>query len=312
MADVQKAVDFLHREFGCERFLLAGGEPCLHSQFTEIMAYARSREEFSFGVVTNGTVYRQELVDNYLQLKNLEMQISLDGSCEEENAKTRGRGNFDKSRKMIEALTVSDRKPLIKMVVSQNNLEDVEPFYRRIVEMGGIPEFAFINKNGNGSDDWQHKYVTAQQKLQVLKTVDRLNEETGTKAFLPLCTGSCPIDDLEKPMSLLMKVDGSLQPCQLLYDAKFCVGNIYHYDREEIRDGMAKNAVMVAKRKEMDFGCSKCMMKYHCGKGCVAMADYLHGDPMTVDGECNYRKLQIVGFDIWKQGGIKKVAADGE
>ena len=113
------------------------------------------------------------------------------------------------------------------MVISKNNLSRVEDFYRLAVTLGCMPEFAFIYRSGNGSDDWESKALSAQEKLAVLKLVKRLNEEYGMDAYLPKCTVRCPFSVDAEQMSVCIKTNGRIQPCQSLYGDAYSLGNAF-------------------------------------------------------------------------------------
>ncbi|MFQ9799716.1 MAG: PqqD family peptide modification chaperone [Clostridia bacterium] len=64
---VRGMVARLSEEFGCQRILLAGGEPCLHSQFQEILELRETFPAIELGVVTNGSIQDECLIERYLQ-----------------------------------------------------------------------------------------------------------------------------------------------------------------------------------------------------------------------------------------------------
>ena len=163
--------------YGAKRMLISGGEPTLHSEFEKIAALPSRYPQLSFGVTTNGTTAaaRSVLAPAIKSQKNMTLQISLDGSSEETNALTRGRGNFEKAVEFARSVSDSPAEKRLKMVVSRGNLADVEKFYRLALSLGFTPEFAFIFRSGNGECEWDEKTLTPLEKLKVMKTVQRLN-----------------------------------------------------------------------------------------------------------------------------------------
>ena len=285
--------------YGLERFLLSGGEPTLHSEFDSILDLVAAYPSISFGIVTNGTHTHPKLIELLNIRDNFTLQISLDGSNEEQNAKTRGSGHFAKAMAFAGHIHHPTRKPLLKMVVSQHNYDDVEAFYRLALSIGCIPEYAFIYRSGNGADAWDDKALTAQQKLKVLRLVDRLNREYHTQASLPVCTSGCPfVTGTFEDLSLCIKTDGSIQPCQMLYDGRFTLGNALALDIDRFAAGLDEVATLARQRQTADYGCSACLLREGCGRGCMAAAVNLHGDPLADDGDCQFRKVQFLGFDL--------------
>lgn len=297
---VRRIVARLTDEFGCRRILLAGGEPCLHSQFQEILGLREEFPDVELGVVTNGSIQDECLIERYLQDEKMSIQVSLDGSCEEVNARTRGAGNFKPAQDFIRRLTATGRKPLVKMVISKLNYDDIEAFFRMVVSLCAVPEYAFINCNGNAVEDWNSKSISAQEKLKTLRLIDMLNQELGVEAFLPVCTSGCPLSEPDAEHSVAIKVDGTIQPCQLLYREKYAIGNILSDTKETIEDGAAGIMELVIQREQTDYGCSRCLLHSGCKKGCMALADYRDGNPLGSDGDCEFRKIQFLGFDLPK------------
>ncbi|OGI07958.1 MAG: hypothetical protein A2Y40_06500 [Candidatus Margulisbacteria bacterium GWF2_35_9] len=292
-------------ELGCTEIVFSGGEPFLHSEIDKIALLTEKYPSLRFCIITNGTIFNENIINTYINTDNLSFQISLDGSCEEINKKTRGTNNFGKTVKLIDELRKHKKKMTLKMVISQLNISDVENFYLFSLNKGIKPSYAFISRAGNGEKDWEQKCLTATQKLSVIKLIDKLNKEYKLKVFPPLCTSNCPLDDTESEMQISIKVDGSILPCQLLYDSKYSIGNIFNFSLDEFESNLLKIAAINLERKNIDYGCSKCIIRSHCKKGCMAVAYFISNDPLGNDGDCEFRKLQFIGYDLKNQ--LKKV-----
>jgi radical SAM protein with 4Fe4S-binding SPASM domain len=296
-AQLKKAIELLI-PFGVQRILLSGGEPTVHTEFNEILDLIDEYPELSFGIVTNGTVCNQKLIDRLNDKGDITLQISLDGSNEEQNSKTRGKGSFEKTLSLATKIHSPGEKPLLKMVISQSNFDDIEDFYKLAISIGFVPEFAFIYRSGNGSDKWEDKQLTAQQKLLALRLIDKLNKEYNTSAVLPLCTIKCPYVKSTEDLSLCIKTNGSIQPCQTLYSDAYSIGNIFHFDMDYNTQRINWISNIAKKRYETDYNCNSCLLREGCGKGCMAMAVNLYNDPLAKDGDCRFRKLQFIGYSL--------------
>ncbi len=280
--------------YGLNRVIFSGGEPSLHSDFHSVLDLVDQYPQLSFGIVTNGTNLDEKLIEMLNTRKNFTLQISLDGSNEQQNAKTRGKGNFEKTLSFAKQIHSPSSPPLLKMVISQQNYDDIEAFYKLAISLGFLPELAFIYKSGNGSDQWEDKSLSARQKLKALNLIERLNGEYHKEAHLPLCAMSCPYLQGIEHLSLCVKTDGSIQPCQNLYDSRYNLGNIFSLDMDSFTQQAQKMADMAKKRLQMDYGCERCLLRDGCTKGCMAAAVNLHGDPMQDDGECEYRRFVLL------------------
>lgn len=284
--------------YGLKRFLLSGGEPTLHSEFEKILDLIDTYPQITFGIVTNGTNHNQKLLEFLNTRDNFTLQISLDGSCEEQNTKTRGDGNFEKTVNFAKQIHKPKQMPLLKMVISQSNYTDVENFCDLALSLGFTPELAFIYKSGNGSDEWSSKELTSMQKLKILKLAERINKEKNAGIFLPVCTTKCPLSEGLNDLSFCVKVDGSVQPCQSLYSENYTVGNALSFDETLFLHNMEHICKLARRRAEHDYGCKKCILNDICGRGCMAEAVNLHDDPLADDGCCEYRKQQFINIDL--------------
>lgn len=294
-----EAIMLKFKEFGLKRLLLSGGEPTLHSQFNKILTLIDKYPEINFGIVTNGTNHNEKLIEYLNSRENLSLQISLDGSDEFYNSKTRGKGNFEKTLAFAKKTNGTKNSKLLKMVVSQSNFDDVENFCNLALSIGFTPEIAFIYNSGNGSDNWQNKALTAQQKIKILKLVKKINAEKSADIFLPLCTNKCPFAAGNfNELSLCVKVDGTIQPCQMIYSNEYSLGNALKFNENIFIRQLNIISDLAKKRFETDYGCKKCIINGFCGKGCMATAINSGLSPLSDDGECEYRKLQFIENEL--------------
>ena len=92
---------------------LTGGEITLRSDLLEIIDYG-----YSIGLhmelLTNGVLWTQDLVDKVAEKISV-VQISIDGFSEEENAKVRGKHNFEKALRAVDMFAKARVKTIIAM-----------------------------------------------------------------------------------------------------------------------------------------------------------------------------------------------------
>ena len=293
-----EAIIALFLPLGLKRILLSGGEPVLHTEFDAILRLIDRYPDLSFGIVTNGTIHHSRLITYVNTRSNLTIQVSLDGSCEEQNALTRGCGHFEKVLSFAKQLHPIASSPLLKMVLSQSNLSDLDAFCNLAFSIGFTPELAFLYCSGNGSDSWDTRKLTPTQKLQVLRYIDGKNKEGREPIALPICTNTCPYTSEHPSLSLCIKTDGSIQPCQMLHDSSFCLGNALSFHRKTFYRNLNRMSQLARTRTSRDYGCGKCLLNTVCGRGCMAEAFLLHHDMLAEDDNCQFRKLQFLYHDL--------------
>ena len=289
------------REYGAESFLLSGGETMMYTDIEALLALAEKMPEVSFTVSTNGTVKQNVLIDAYQRIPNLYVQISLDGSCEEVNSRTRGQGNFINTLMLLDGLRGCERTVgyRLKMVVSKVNLYDIPSYFDLAVTYGCEPQFSFISPLGNGWDHWNEMNLTSAEKMTALRLIDEANKKHRTNIVLPFCAFSCPLADNSDDIKLgcMVKSNGELMPCQGLYDSQYRLGNVYNFDENEVIGKLRRLQEITKKRMETDYGCNRCILTPICKRGCPADAAAM-GDILETDGNCEFRLKHYLKYQL--------------
>jgi len=294
---LDKLFNSLYIHNGINAFDISGGEPLMHTEWQEVLNVMERSWGFSFFIVTNGTI-RDERFYNLLETDSRFMvQFSIDGVDEETHAKTRGKGNFIKTINNLSSLKPKVQ-PIIKMVVSRYNFNQIEDYFKLAKEYNCKPSFAFAERMGNACTNWNDMELNEYEKIQVINQIKEMGEKYGIPPKLPYATFHCPLLKEDEPLGVCIKPDGSIQPCQNFYDAQFSIGSIYNLDFRIIEENAARIRKKLIERKNMDFGCSKCINRDYCTKGCAAEAFMLHGKLEADDGACRFRKLQTSKISV--------------
>lgn len=297
--------------FNVKSITLSGGEPLLHSEFNRILELITNHKNIKFVIITNATIMNKHLIRLCKTLENIHIQISLDGADEDSNAPIRGRGSFQLSLNTIKALAEGINKPNVKMVISKLNKDTIDDFTSLAVGLGAAPSFSFVEKMGNSLDSWDNIALDDGEKIEVLKTIMALKEKYHLDCELPLSTTGCPLVDESIPLRVLIKPDGSIHPCQQLYNERFCIGSIYDLNYEYINHRMNLIRDLAQKRKETIFNCHRCINRSKCGKGCMAEAFNLFGDCLALDGNCKMRIFQTIRLGINYMEAVKPIEESG-
>ena len=289
-ADIEVLVARLISEFDCERILFSGGEPFLHSEIEEILRIPEHYPNVEFGIVTNGTIVNRTIISKLCQVNNISVQVSLDGASESVNCKTRGVGNFSKALVFINAVSQISDRVAIMMTVSKLNHDDIENMYSFAIAHNIRPQFAFIGKSGNATIDWQQKELSTLEKLHAISTIENLNSHYNCDVSIPYCMSKCILATSSEEYSIGVKSDGTIIPCQYLYDSKkYAIGNILFDDISSLKSSLNSIKNLAIQREQTDFNCSECVISGKCHKGCMAQAEYFSQSPLGPDGQCDFR-----------------------
>ena len=294
--EIEKIIT-LFRPLGLKKLHLSGGEPTLHLEFDRILDLADTYPEVIFSITTNGTCAGEKLVRYLNTRENVQLQISLDGSSEAVNALTRGPGNFAKALTLMESIHAAGISPgrlKIKTVLSGRNLADIEDYFSLAVQNGFTPDFAFAHKSGNAQNDWDSFSLTGDQKQDAIRRIAARAKKYGLEIPLPNATTGCPYAVQDPSLSLAINYHGFIQPCQLLYDSRYAIGDIHHLDASLLTQGIRRIQDVAKARLTRDYGCGKCMLNSGCGRGCMALALLECGDITGCDGQCRERKQDFI------------------
>lgn len=294
----------LCRSYGAKSFQLSGGETMLHDHIMELFEEARKMSDVPFTISTNGTVKQELLLETYRNVPNIYVQISLDGSNEEVNARTRGVQNFAKSLNLLRALHSCDR-PIgyrLKMVVSKYNFEDIPTYFDLAVKYDCEPRFSFMNSLGNGGDHWDEMSLSTSEKMSALRMITECNRKYSMHVELPSAAFSCPLaDDFDEiKLGCMVKVNGDIMPCQAFYDERYKLSNIYSFNENEVMHNLKKLQEIVKTRMDISYGCEKCLLNPLCSRGCPATAVTNCGDIHATDCDCELRLKHYLKYQLRK------------
>ena len=279
--DVYEIIRKSHK-CGAREIIISGGEPCLHPSFSSIVNFCM-RQGPKTTIVSNGMELKEEIV--LLNKDEIWLQLSLDGASEMTDDKIRGKGHYRKCVNLMEKM--HDNKyenGIIRMTISKENINDIEEYYKIAKKYNFIPSFSFISRSGRAKVNWNEILLSNEEKWNVIEQIKNLHKEYesyfrirnkeymhGIKNIIP--SKGCDLleNDLFSP---LIKTDGSVQPCQRLYDSSFTIGNIFADDLEFILSNhnikMKELIEKINKRNNiLEEKCRPCIMHEICKKGCL-------------------------------------------
>ncbi|MBN1243426.1 MAG: radical SAM protein [Spirochaetales bacterium] len=120
---------------GVRYLTLTGGEPLLHPEFRAIIKLAHDRG-FWINILTNGLAVDAPLVDFLAGFWRLQVRVSLEGANPEIHDYFRGRGNFARAVRGMDALVSGGVQVGVGLTIYEENRDQVEPVVRLCVERG--------------------------------------------------------------------------------------------------------------------------------------------------------------------------------
>ena len=279
-------------------FVLSGGEPLLHPNALEYMEFLKNLGH-EVHLLTNGILIDENNASKITSLCSL-IKISIDGSCEEINAITRGKNSFAGAYNGYKLLMDSRANVLVSMTVTSKNTLDI----RNMVDMFGnrlnLQPF-FKAGRGTKNDHLQitgREYFEAMAKIEGFKPLARVGELL--ENLRGRGTTKCAMADAEISIS----ENGDVFPCQLLAEDELRGGNIKHDSLQDILNSevFKKAASFSSLTNE---GCSTCPIKLLCGGACRARS-YLETGSLFVNSDfCEYEQLAYINgiFDSVSFGG---------
>ena len=285
---------------GLEHVSFSGGEPLLHSEWDEIYKIICSYAELNFSVLTNGTINNPYLFTLNKENKNFRIQVSLDGHDEKTNSLIRGKSNYQKTINTFTKLSGGLNRFSVKLVISQLNRHSIEPFVKLALSLNAQPELVFVSNIGNATEKWGDISLTSIEKVRIIKQINVLSDKYDTEIFLPFCSSGCPLDSDDQEANLLIKYDGSMHPCQQLYDEVFCFANAFTINSDEVDSSFDYIRNIVTQRLSKTYNCNNCLARSVCKKGCMAEAYHNNGDYLAADGNCEMRIRQSLEMNLGK------------
>ena len=255
---------------GIQSVTFSGGEIALRDDLIEIIQCA-SQLGLSIHLLTNGVLWTADMIDVVAPLID-SVQISIDGYSEEENARLRGRGNFQKALKVVDQFMRHDVKTQVAITpIPDDELILKVPLY---AEFAKSLKAKYNNSAKlkivftSGFMDGRSISLTPQQREEYREIMNRvtkeyLNEDAKDYPFI--------IDHQERRLmtncsygSLNVASDGDIFIC-----SRAGLTPIANLRTDSFVDIMQK-ARMASDLSEINnlLPCSKCHLKYICGGGC--------------------------------------------
>ena len=288
-SDIIKGIDHL-REFGLKMVALSGGEPLMYEKLNFVIDKIRENG-VEVLLLTNGTIPIEGIISEN-NIRNISFLISLDGVSASTSVKVRGCETLSDVESNVRYLQQTKAKAVtLKMTISRFNIHEIDDFFVYCTNHDVIPSFGIVSRLGNASTEWLDIGLDIDSYCRAISQINYLYNEYRLPYRLSYSNFTCPIADESNPLNILIRFDGQIQPCQLLYNDEFSIGNITR--TPAIQKELVQNIKEIAKRKSKAkfVGCNKCISSQLCARGCIADAFNITGSVDRADGLCQLRRI---------------------
>ena len=292
------------------QLIFHGSEPMLNRK-NVFSAIEHFKNDFIFGIQTNGTLLDQEAID-FITSRGISLGLSLDGPVPEITDRTRhtfsGHGIHDQVIKALERLRGYQNYSVITTVTTENLeylTEMVELFHDLEVPTCMLNQVRCTLPGGEKvrpEDD-----VFAAAYVKALERTHELYRETGRK--LVVANFANIILAVVAPTARRLMCDispcgggrcffavnakGDLFPCsEFIGLPKFEGGNLFSSGLATCFDTEAFQSVTERMIEEID-ECGSCPIRHFCGAPCPAEAHELNGGINQRGAFCDFYKEQV-------------------
>lgn len=181
-------------DFGVPAVLFSGGEPMVHSDFSEILDHA-SQLNLRTTLSTNGTLIDEETAEELKESGLRYVGISLDG-IGEVNDRFRGvDGAFERALEGIRVCRRVGQKVGLRMTITDHNLDQLDDIFDLIVEED-INRVCFYHLAYSGrGKDIEKADLSHEQTRRMMRTIFERTQEINEDRDLEVLTVANPVDN---------------------------------------------------------------------------------------------------------------------
>lgn len=226
---------------GLQSVVFTGGEPTLHPEFINFIAYADSKKFQDISVITNGSLLSDKIIDAILDHGVTRINISFDSITPSTYKRVRGVDDYAKVIRNIDRLiekreAKGSQLPLLSLsfVLSEDNADELDGFIKMWHEKadGGIKIYPYKDVYKILNDDFYSEYGTVENKPSDFKKNSLPTTLSHALPIMEKYSIKCTIPWYRAHLG----INGEIQACTTL---GFCdhkemiMGNIHKMSFEE-------------------------------------------------------------------------------
>ncbi|MCP4353630.1 MAG: radical SAM protein [Desulfobacterales bacterium] len=272
---------------------VTGGEPFVRKDFPDLLnVFAEHQQEFSFAVLTNGTLIDAAMARHLAELNPRFVQVSIEGSQKTHDL-IRGRGNFERTATAVKHLVQAGIRTLISFTAHRGNFREFPQVARlgrrlkvfrvwadRLIPSGSGAEL----QNQVLSPDETREFfeIMLKERKAAQRTWFGNTEIAMQRALQFLMSNSNPYFCTAGNTLVTIQPDGELYPCRRM---PISVGNVL----ETSLDKLYNHSSLFRKlrnQKQYDPRCQDCSYAKKCRGGLKCLSYAITGDPFKADPGC--------------------------
>ncbi len=277
-------------DLSCRRVNLIGGEVFMRRDW-EIIVRALRRAGIRVTIITNGFLFRKDLIDSLKELDIESVAVSLDGPREVHD-KYRQEGSYDRA---VAAVSVLSAAKIPVSVISTLNAENVKLLPVLYETLKTYPIFAWqlqacspMGNAANGGTPWRFSFREAVDFVEThrrtapfaLGIADNIGYYTETEGSLRgIQSGHAFFTGCRAGLTTLgIDSVGNVRGCESMYDERFNEGNVRERTLREIwedPDAFSYNRSFTAGL--LTGKCASCPEGWRCAGGCRSYNWFTHG-----------------------------------
>jgi len=270
---------------------ITGGEPLLHHDFFKVIDLF-NENNITFGILTNGTLLNENIVNKLAQYKNLSfVQISLDGT-KKIHDNIRGKGNFKKAINGIRLLRKYNIQSMVAFTAHKKNIHTLKSLIRLIkrerVKIFWADRLIPTNTYDDMLNTEEFLKMTKLMHKESLKAEKnkRCCTEIRENRALMFLGGSNTIYHCSAGTTLLtILANGDLLPCRRL---PIKIGNTLEKSITELYNNSCIIKELI--NNEIPKECAKCYKSNKCRGGLKCLSYAITGKLCTKDINCPINK----------------------
>ena len=271
---------------------VTGGEPFIREDFLDLLeVLARERHDFTFAILTNGSLIDGAMARRLKALRPRFVQVSIDGT-EATNDRLRCPGAYRKAVAALRALKAEGVPAIISFTAQRENWREFPAVARLACELGVnrvwsdrlIPcgsGAAFRDLLFTPEETRAYFELMASARAEAARSFGRTDVALA-RALQFLVGGGKPYHCAAGDSLVTLQANGDVYPCRRM---PIKAGNVRENTLEDIYYS-SDLFFRLRDRTTPARGCENCRHAAACGGGLRCLSYAVYGDPLTADPGC--------------------------